>query len=137
MFFWLLSLTVVFLVVGVCNTDAAGRVNSLGAISGFLAFICVISALVVLVHDDNAKTQAEHARIEKQVKVPELNKYYGYNTKIQDNGKTIIIETTEASNAENIAKIKNDLSKSDKIKDVQFLSNSDKHARIILIVKLK
>ena len=67
----------------------------------------------------------------------ELNKYYGYNTKIQDNGKTIIIETTEASNAENIAKIKNDLSKSDKIKDVQFLSNSDKHARIILIVKLK
>ena len=76
MFFWLLSLTVVFLVVGVCNTDAAGRVNSLGAISGFLAFVCVISALVVLVHDDNAKTQAEHARIEKQVKVPELNKYY-------------------------------------------------------------
>ena len=131
MFFWLLGLTVVLVVVGVCNTDAAGRVNGLGAISGFLAFVCVISALVVLVHDDNAKTQAEHARIEKQVKVPELSKYYG------DNGKTIIIETTEASNAENIAKIKNDLSKSDKIKDVQFLSNSDKHARIILIVKLK
>ena len=137
MFFWLLGLTVVFLVVGICNTDAAGRINGIGAISGFLAFVCVISALVVLVHDDNAKTQAEHARIEKHVKVPELSKYYGYNTKIQDNGKTIIIETTEASNAENIAKIKNDLSKSDKIKDVQFLSNSDKHARIILIVKLK
>lgn len=106
MFFWLIGIAVVLIVVVVCNTDAASNVNGIGIISGFLAFVCIMSALVVLVHDDNAKTQVEHARIEKQVKVPELNKYYGYNTKIQDNGKTIIIETTEASNAENILKSK-------------------------------
>lgn len=35
MFFWLRGLTVVFLVVGVCNTDAAGRVNGLGLLADF------------------------------------------------------------------------------------------------------
>ena len=137
MLFVLMVLTVVFLVIGVCTVDGAGNIGALGVISGFLAFVCVMSALVVLVNDNNAKTQAEHARIEKQIKVPELNKYYAYNTKIQDNGKTVVIETTELSNAENIATIKDDLSKSDKIKDVQFMPNSDRHAKIILIVKLK
>ena len=133
----LVILAIVFLLfAGVC-TDNTGEFNGLGFVMIILAVVCMGCAATMRVNAENARLDKEHARIEKQVKVPELSKYYGYNTKIQDNGKTIIIETTEASNAENIAKIKNDLSKSDKIKDVQFLSNSDKHARIILIVKLK
>lgn len=133
----LIVLAVVFLIVAVANGDRYGNVNGFGAICGFLAVVCVVASLGVCAQQEHVELAKEHARIEKQVNVPELNKYYAYDTKVQDNGKTVIIETTEDSNATNIAKIKEDLSKSDKIKDVQFLSNSDKHAKIILVVKLK
>ena len=133
----LVILAVVFLLLaGVC-TDNTGEFNGLGFVMSILAVVCMGCAATMQVNAEHEQMDKEHARIEKQVKVPELNKYYAYNTKSQDNGKTIVIETEEDASAGNIAKIKEDLSKSDKIKDVQFMSNSDKHAKIILIVKLK
>ena len=133
----LLGLTIVCLIIAVASREANGDSTVFGMICGFVAFVGIISLFVITSHNDDVQLKAEHARIEKQVNVPELTKYYAYDTKIQDNGKTVIIETTEYSNATNIAKIKEDLSKSNKIKDVQFLANSDKHAKIILVVKLK
>ena len=133
----LVILAIVFLLfAGVC-TDNTGEFDGLGFVMIILAVVCMGCAATMRVNAENARLDKEHARIEKQVKVPELNKYYAYNTQIQDNGKTVVIETEEDASAGNIAKIKDDLSKSDKIKDVQFMSNSDKHAKIILIVKLK
>ena len=133
----LVILAIIFGVVAFANSDITGEFNDMGVFMAFLAVACMIGAATMRVNAENARLDKEHACIEKQVKVPELNKYYADNTKIQDNGKTIVIETEEDASAGNIAKIKEDLSKSDKIKDVQFMSNSDKHAKIILIVKLK
>ena len=133
----LVILAIIFGALAFENSDITGEFNGLGVLMAFLAIVCMIGAATLRVNTEHDKMDKEHTRIEKQVKVPELNKYYAYNTKIQDNGKTIVIETEEDASAGNIAKIKEDLSKSDKIKDVQFMSNSDKHAKIILIVKLK
>ena len=133
----LVILAIIFGALAFENLDITGEFNGLGVLMSVLAIVCLFFAATLRVNAEHDKMDNEHARIEKQVKVPELNKYYADNTKIQDNGKTVVIETEEDASAGNIAKIKEDLSKSDKIKDVQFMSNSDKHAKIILIVKLK
>ena len=133
----LVILAIIFGLFALACTDNSWEFDGLGFVMAILAVVCMGCAATMRTNSENARLDKEHARIEKQVNVPELNKYYAYNTQIQDNGKTIVIETEEDASAGNIAKIKDDLSKSDKIKDVQFMSNSDKHAKIILIVKLK
>ena len=108
-----------------------------------LILIFMISAGVVGVAADVERTQT-HINTIQEAGVPELADYFQSTVGMSDvsynkDTKTLVIDTTESSNSENIIDVDAKLAKNSKIKSVDFTSAGQRKqgTHMVVVIKLK
>ena len=108
-----------------------------------LILIFMISAGVAGVASDVERTQT-HINTIQEAGVPELADYFQSTVGMSDvsynkDTKTLVIDTTESSNSENIIDVDAKLAKNSKIKSVDFTSAGQRKqgTHMVVVIKLK
>lgn len=108
-----------------------------------LILIFMISAGVASVAADVERTQT-HINTIQEAGVPELADYFQSTVGMSDvsynkDTKTLVIDTTESSNSENIIDVDAKLAKNSKIKSVDFTSAGQRKqgTHMVVVIKLK
>lgn len=108
-----------------------------------LILIFMISAGVAGVAADVERTQT-HINTIQEAGVPELADYFQSTVGMSDvsynkDTKTLVIDTTESSNSENIIDVDAKLAKNSKIKSVDFTSAGQRKqgTHMVVVIKLK